>query len=113
MGGSDSKRKDNTKLAPTRLFELLETGAKLPHGTRDIVVNSYLIVHIWRRSGKTLHTGGLYEAFYGRPVKAVFSVLRWAEKNAPGDPEEQMRAVENWGRKQPQVRNGNEGKGAA
>ena len=80
--------------AAVALWQLLETGAKVPHGTAPIVADARLCVVLSKETG--LPADVLYDVFWGLPVKEVRANLGWA-MCCPE--EDRIGALRNWRRK--------------
>lgn len=76
------------------LFKLLETNAKVPHGTGHITADARLCLILARRL--KLPADFVVELFEGRPVKAVNGVYSWCKDE---EPDEQLKMLRNWARK--------------
>jgi hypothetical protein len=78
--------------APVALWELLQTSAELPHGTKHIRVDARLAVVIGRYLG--LPADFVLDVFAGSPVREAHGIVEWVE----GEPEpfERLRMLEAW-----------------
>lgn len=84
----------------TLFFDLLEKAdGKVPHGTKELVADGQLAVKIARRLGAIWIAGDLFVALEGFPVRAVRGAVRWVEKEAPGEPSEQLEMIQRWASK--------------
>ena len=79
------------KSAACALWELLETGAPVPHGTAHIVADARLCTVMARETG--LPADVLFEVFAGLPVKEARANLGWA---MCCEEEDRIRALKNW-----------------
>lgn len=92
-------------------WRLLETGAKVPHGSAHITVDGRLALVIAKRTG--IHAAEVFAALYGRPVKAAHGVVGWMERGAPDDPVEQGEMLSRWAARRPVRASGSGKRGAA
>ena len=77
--------------AAVALWQLLETGAPVPHGTAHIVADARLCTVLAKETG--LPADVLFDVFAGLPVKEVRANLGWAMCR---DEEDRIRALRNW-----------------
>ncbi len=80
------------KSAAVALWELLETGAPVPHGTGHIVVDARLSGVMARRT--RLPADAVFEVFCGLPVKEARGVLLGSIMRAPE--EERIGFMRRW-----------------
>ena len=85
-------RRSAPRSAPVALWELLQTGADLPHGTKDIRVDARLAVVIGRHLG--FPADFVLDVFAGSPVREARGIVSWAE----GEPEpfKRLKMLEAW-----------------
>lgn len=83
-----------SKSAAIAMFELLESGVRVPKGTGHIVTDGRLCVLLSRRSG--LPADLLFESFLGVPIKETRAIFL----DVLDSPEEdRIRYLRNWRRK--------------
>lgn len=87
------------KSAAVALWNLLETGAAVPHGTGHLVADARLCTVMARGTG--LPADVLFDVFGGIPVKEVRANLGWA---MCCEEEDRIRALRNWRAKRDRAR---------
>lgn len=90
----------SSALALYQYLEALEAqGRSTAKGsTRDELVDDMDVI-LYVADKIDLSSGVLYRAFWKRPVKQVFAIVRWSQQGAPRDIPQQEETLFNWGNK--------------